>query len=166
MTHRRSLEIPMRKPTERRLTAIALVVCTAALADRIRAQDLTQWRGPNRDGSVASFTEPAAWPDELVQRWKAEVGTGYATPLLVGDRIYLFSRIGGDEVMSALDAATGKVLWQTRYTVSFTMHTATTRHNQGPKSTPVYSNGRLYSIGMTGVITAYEAATGKQIWQK
>jgi outer membrane protein assembly factor BamB len=46
------------------------------------------------------------------------------------------------------------------------MHSATTRHNEGPKSTPVYFNGRLFSIGMTGVVTAWDAASGKQIWQK
>lgn len=156
----------MMKLTHRTLMAIALVTCTAALADRSSAQDLTQWRGQNRDGAVASFTEPRVWPEQLARRWKVEVGTGYATPLLVGDRIYLFSRIGGDEVMSALEAASGKIVWQTRYPVSFMMNSASARHNEGPKSTPVFSNGRLYSIGMTGVITAYDAATGKQLWQK
>ena len=38
------------------------------------AQDWPQWRGPNRDGVVASFTEPAAWPENLNQAWKIEVG--------------------------------------------------------------------------------------------
>jgi outer membrane protein assembly factor BamB len=46
------------------------------------------------------------------------------------------------------------------------MHSATTQHGPGPKSTPVYSNGRLFSIGMTGIVTAYDAASGKQVWQK
>jgi len=128
--------------------------------------DYTQWRGPNRDGAVASFTEPAAWPDQLTKQWKVEVGTGYATPLLVGTRLYVFSRLDGQEVMQALDAASGKTLWRAGYPVSFTMHSAAAKHNDGPKSTPVFSNGRLFSIGMTGVVTAWDAATGKQLWQK
>ena len=142
---------------------LALGAVPAALG---QGADYTQWRGANRDGTVANFTEPSAWPEQLTQRWKVEVGTGYATPLLVGDRLYLFSRLEGQEVMQALDAASGKVIWRSGYPVTFTMHSATTRHGEGPKSTPVFFNGRLFSIGMTGVVTAWDAASGKQLWQK
>ena len=128
--------------------------------------DWTQWRGPNRDGVVASFTAPAGLAGEATQRWKVEVGLGYATPLVVGNRIYMFSRQGENEVMSALDADTGKVLWQTGYPAPFTMHSAAAPHGPGPKSTPVFANGTLYSIGMTGIVTAFDAASGKQLWQK
>jgi outer membrane protein assembly factor BamB len=139
-----------------------------ALAAAAAAQgpDWSQWRGPNRDGAVASFTEPKPWPDQLSQKWKVDVGAGYATPLVVGNRVYMFARQGENEVMSALDAATGKVLWQTGYPASFTMQKAAAGHGPGPKSTPVFANGRLYSIGMTGVVTAFDAASGKQLWQK
>jgi outer membrane protein assembly factor BamB len=58
------------------------------------------------------------------------------------------------------------VLWETGYTAAFTPMSAAAVHGAGPKSTPVFSNGRLYSIGMTGIVTAYDAASGKQIWQK
>lgn len=145
---------------------VAVVMAGVAAEGQGQGADYTQWRGPNRDGSVASFTEPRAWPDQLMQRWKVEVGTGYATPLLVGDRVYQFARLNDQETMQALDAASGKVLWRTGYVANFTMQSATTRHGQGPKSTPVFSNGRLYSIGMTGIVTAWDAASGKQIWQK
>jgi outer membrane protein assembly factor BamB len=130
------------------------------------ASDWTQWRGPNRDGVAPAPSDPKAWPERLTQKWKVEVGTGYATPLVVGNRIYQFSRQGEREVMSALDADSGKVVWQTGTDAPFTMHSATTQHGPGPKSTPAFANGRLYSIGMTGIVTAYDAATGKQLWQK
>ena len=71
------------------------------------ALDYTQWRGPNRDGSAAGFVEPKAWPKELRQRWTLDVGPGYATPLVVGNRLYSFTRRNENEVMMALDAATG-----------------------------------------------------------
>jgi outer membrane protein assembly factor BamB len=153
---------------KRRLLVFACVsvgLATVAGADRALA-DLTQWRGPNRDGAVPSFREPAAWPEKLTQRWKVEVGLGYATPLLVAERIYLFTRQGEQETMLALSAADGKQLWKTGYPVQFTMHTAAARHAAGPKSTPVFANGKLYSIGMTGIVTAFDAATGRQLWQK
>jgi outer membrane protein assembly factor BamB len=128
--------------------------------------DWPQWRGPTRDGLAASFAAPAAWPEQLTRRWKTAVGLGYATPLVAGNRIYTFSRQGENEVMSALDAANGSVLWTTGYPATFTMNNATARHGAGPKSTPVLANGKLFSIGMTGIVTAVDAATGKQLWQK
>jgi outer membrane protein assembly factor BamB len=78
----------------------------------------------------------------------------------------MFSRQGGDEVMSGLDVDTGKVVWRTGYPVTFTMHSAAVKHGMGPKSTPTFSGGRLFSLGMTGVVTAFDANTGKQLWQK
>jgi outer membrane protein assembly factor BamB len=140
-----------------------------AVASLLSAQapnDWTQWRGPSRDGSVPSFAVPATWPEALTSRWTVDVGLGYATPLVVGNRLFVFSRQGEDEVMSALDAATGNVVWKTGYSAPFTMNKATARHGAGPKSTPVFSDGRLFSIGMTGIVTARDAATGKQLWQK
>jgi outer membrane protein assembly factor BamB len=130
------------------------------------ANDWPQWRGPSRDGAAPAPTDPKAWPAQLTQKWKVDVGLGYATPLVIGNRIYQFARQGEREVMSAIDADSGKVLWQTGHAAPFTMHSATTQHGPGPKSTPVYSDGRLYSIGMTGIVTAYDAASGKQLWQK
>jgi hypothetical protein len=72
----------------RALIVIAIVVGLAAtnLAQQTAA-DVTQWRGANRDGVVNGFTAPAAWPAQLTQRWKIDIGTGYATPLVVGNRV-------------------------------------------------------------------------------
>jgi outer membrane protein assembly factor BamB len=148
------------------LAAVILIVCASTVDARQSATDVTQWRGTNRDGIVTGFTPPATWPEQLTQRWKVEVGLGYATPLVVGNRLYIFARQGEDEVMMALDAASGKTLWRTAYPAPFEMNSAAKPHGPGPKSTPVFSNGRLYSIGMTGVVTAWDAATGRQIWQK
>ena len=153
----------------RRLAGTVAVVVLAAttLGQAQRAStDVTQWRGPNRDGVVQGFTAPQAWPETLVKRWTVEVGTGYATPLVVGNRVFVFSRLGENETMTALDGDSGKAVWQQSYPAPFAMNPATKAHGPGPKSTPVYFNGRLYSIGMTGVVTAWDAASGKQVWQK
>jgi outer membrane protein assembly factor BamB len=152
----------------RRAVIILILICglTAAGQARQAASDVTQWRGANRDGAITGFTAPASWPAQLTQRWKVDVGLGYATPIVVGNRVYVFSRQGEDEVMSALDAASGKMLWRTAYAAPFEMNSAAKVHGPGPKSTPVFFNGRLYAIGMTGAVTAFDAASGKQLWQK
>jgi outer membrane protein assembly factor BamB len=147
------------------ITAL-LVGLTAVNHAQLAPGDVTQWRGANRDGIIAGFTEPAAWPEQLNQRWKIEIGLGYATPLVVGDRVYLFSRQGDDEVMSAVDADSGDIVWRTAYAAPFTMNSAAAPHGPGPKSTPVLSNGRLFAIGMTGIVTAFDAGSGAQVWQK
>jgi outer membrane protein assembly factor BamB len=130
------------------------------------ARDWNQWRGPSRDGSLPAFTEPKVWPEQLEKVWQVDVGSGYATPLLVGDRLYVFARQQDEEVMSALDAKTGKQIWSKGYRATFKMNSAAASHGPGPKSTPVFADGRLFAIGMTGVVTAYDAKTGKVLWQK
>ncbi len=152
----------------RRVSFVALAVVgliSTGNAQRPTA-DVTQWRGAARDGVVTGLTAPQAWPEALTERWTVEIGTGYATPLVIGSRVYQFSRLGENETMTALDADSGKVVWQAGYPAPFTMNPATKQHGPGPKSTPVFSGGRLYSIGMTGTVTAWDAATGRQLWQK
>ena len=148
------------------MAAVAVSTLPFSLDAQRPSTDWPQYRGPNRDGSSGAFSAPQTWPEQLVQRWKIQVGTGYATPLVVANRVYVFSRRGENEAMTALDAETGRELWQTGYPVAFTMNNAASRHGMGPKSTPTFANGVLFSIGMTGVVTALDAQTGKQIWQK
>lgn len=145
---------------------VAFTGLTAVVGGQSATPDWPQWRGPNRDGTLASFVEPKPWPDALTQRWKIPVGTGYATPIVIGNRVYAFSRQGANEVMRGIDAASGKVLWESSYAAPFVQNPAAARHGPGPKSTPSFANGRLFTMGMSGIVTAFDAASGKQLWQK
>ena len=147
------------------LVGFALTVGIASMSAQTRGADWPQFRGPNRDGVVTSWTEPGTWPDTLTSKWKIPVGIGYATPIVVGDRVFMFTRQDRDEVMQALDAGSGKQIWQGKYAAPFKMSPAADRHGDGPKSTPTFSAGKIYSLGMGGVVTAWDAATGKQVWQ-
>jgi outer membrane protein assembly factor BamB len=146
--------------------AFVMLAGAAALPGQTRRADWPQWRGPNRDGAIAAFAEPKAWPEQLTRGWKIDVGLGYATPILIGNRLYMFSRQADNEVLAAVDADSGKTIWQTAYAAPFTVSPAAARHEKGPKSTPSFADGRLYTLGMTGVVTAFNAADGKQLWQK
>jgi outer membrane protein assembly factor BamB len=149
-----------------RIAGCLVVGSVVALGAQAPRTDWPQWRGPNRDGSVPSFTPPKSWPDSLTMRWKVEVGIGYATPVLAGNRVYMFTRREDDEYLTALDAATGKQVWESHYAAPYTLIQAAKPHGLGPKSTPAYANGKLYTFGISGILSAFDAASGRVLWQK
>jgi outer membrane protein assembly factor BamB len=130
------------------------------------AQDWPQWRGPNRDGVVSSFAAPKVWPEKLKTTWKVPIGIGHSSPIVVGNRVYIFSRQEESEVATCLDLETGKVLWRDAYPTPYMMNPAALSHGKGPKSTPVLSDNKLYTFGISGILSCYGAATGKLIWRK
>ncbi len=132
----------------------------------VRAQDWPQWRGPNRDGVVASFTAPKVWPEKLKTIWKVPVGIGHSSPVVVGRRIYVHSRQDENEVVACFDLDTGKQLWRDSYPTPYTMNPAAASHGKGPKSTPVVYNGKLYTLGITGILSCYDTRTGKPRWRR
>ena len=143
---------------------VLVIALTLTSVTVLEAQDWPQWRGPDRDAVASAFNVPSSWPNELNKQWSVDIGLGYATPVLIGDRLYLFSRQDNDEVMTALDANTGSIIWRTSYAAPFDMNPATARHRPGPKSTPTYANGRLFAHGMNGNVTAFDADSGRQLW--
>jgi outer membrane protein assembly factor BamB len=146
----------------------ALRLCLAlALASQVSfAQDWPQWRGPNRDGVLASLTAPKAWPDKLKTIWKVSVGIGHSSPVVVGRRVYLHSRQDETEVASCFDIETGKQLWRDSYPTPYAMNPAAVSHGKGPKSTPVVDDNKLYTFGISGILSCYDSATGKLRWRK
>src|SRR5690349_22355018 len=102
--------------TTRFSVGVVVGVVVFGISSGSMGQDWPQWRGPNRDGKVSGFVAPASWPKQLSQVWKVSVGAGGdSTPALVGDRLYISSRQGDDEVMLCLSAADGKEIWRDKY---------------------------------------------------
>ena len=145
--------------------AAALLISVATTASAV-AQDWPQWRGPRRDGSAAAFKTPKQWPEKLTLKWRVPVGYGAASPVLAGKRIYLLTNQGKGEVVTALNLSDGKQVWQDGYPVTYAVNQYEKDLGKGPKATPVYHEGGLYTVGVTGVISAYDAATGKLRWRK
>ena len=130
-----------------------------------QAQDWNQWRGPRRDGVVLNFVPPAAWPERPKQVWKVPAGIGHASPVVSGDRVYLFSRVGEQEVLTAYEVDSGKQVWRQGYDAPYQMNPAATTHGKGPKSTPVIDRGRIFTLGISGILSAFDQATGKIAWR-
>jgi outer membrane protein assembly factor BamB len=133
-------------------------------ASSVWAQDWPQWRGPNRDGKAVGFTAPRTWPKELTQKWKVSVGDGVATPALAGDKLYVFSRQGGNEVIRCLDAATGKEVWKDEYESG--PATGAAGGFPGPRGSPTVADGKVVTLGVRGILSCLDAATGKVLWRK
>jgi outer membrane protein assembly factor BamB len=146
-------------------TVLASSAVALALAGQLTSLDYPQWRGAQRDGAASGFVEPKVWPDVLTRHWKVEVGEGYATPLVIGDTVYVFTRRGGDEGISALNARTGAERWRSTYAAPYTPSKPTAAHGSGPKATPLYLSETLFTLGITGVVTAFDARKGARLWQ-
>lgn len=131
------------------------------------AAEWPQWRGPNRDGLAAVVAAPSVWPKELKQGWKVTVGVGHASPVVSNGVVYQHARQGEEEVLLALDPTTGKELWRAGATPApYEMNPAARGHGKGPKSTPAVANGRVYTLGIAGLLSAHDAKTGRLVWRK
>ena len=150
---------------KRLLAASALLVVFFAVG-LARAQDWNQWRGPSRAGTTTAFSPPAAWPDKPKKVWEVAVGTGHSSPVVSGTRAFVLSRVGEDEVVTAFDIATGKAVWLQRYRAAYQVNPAAESHGKGPKSTPAVKDGRLFTLGINGTLSAFDEGTGKPLWRK
>ena len=147
-------------------TAVLAAAFVPALATAGFAADWPQWRGPARDGLIAGLAPRTSWPESLKPVWKLTVGVGHASPVVVGDRVFQFSRIGDDEIVQALDLASGKSVWRQSYPAPYTMNMAAMSHGKGPKATPLVDGGRVFTLGISGILSAFDAATGRVVWRK
>ncbi len=124
-----------------------------------------QWGGPDRN-----FTLPAAglaetWPEGGPRRlWSRELGDAFSGVAAADGRLFTLLRRGEDELAVALEAATGKTLWERPYPAPFSAEYDMS-HGPGPHATPLVAGERVFTAGATGKLTALDAASGKLLWQ-
>jgi outer membrane protein assembly factor BamB len=134
------------------------------LAAPAAAADWPQWRGPNRDAKVVGFDAPATWPKELTKKWKVAIGDGVATPALVGDKLYTYSRQGGNEIVRCLNAANGDEIWQDKNPAEAPSGSAS--GFPGPRASPTVADGKVVTFGVDSALTCLDAASGSKVWRK
>jgi outer membrane protein assembly factor BamB len=143
------------------LSIILLLAATAA-----SAQEWTQWRGPARDGSVSAKNAPTTWPETLKPSWRVEIGEGYSSPVVAGGRIFVHGRKDPEEIVMSINLADGKVLWQQKYQAAFQKNQYAVEMAKGPNSTPLVAGNRLFTLGVTGILNAWDTATGQLLWTR
>ncbi|MGC6426461.1 MAG: PQQ-binding-like beta-propeller repeat protein [Akkermansiaceae bacterium] len=153
----------------RLFTTLVILCCSSLFAEDSSPENTaswTGWRGNDRDAKVSHYKAPEVWPDKLAALWTAKIGDGYATPLVVGDRIFQHTRQNGNELLLCLDFKNGKEFWRTQTEIDFTAGRGGEKHGLGPKSTPTYADGRIFTLSITGLLSAWSAENGKRLWTR
>lgn len=131
-----------------------------------------QWGGQNRNFTVKTSGLARKWPSSgPTKLWSRELGPGYSAVLADGGRLYTMFRAGDQEVVVCLNAETGRTLWEYGYTsLPPEGHLLPERYppacGNGPNATPLLAGGRLYAIGVAGVMHCLNADTGKPLWTR
>ena len=109
--------------------------------------------------------EPATWPETLTRRWRVEVGDGYASPLIVGPTVFVFSRQRRTRgAAGARCRDRGRALAVRLHARLYTQR-PTAAHGAGPKATPLAHEGKVFTHGISGIVAAFDAQTGMLLWR-
>ena len=126
------------------------------------AQDWPHFLGPGRDGLYPGTPLARSWPGGAPRElWRRPVGEGFAGPVVSGDRLLIFHRVRDREVLEALDAETGASIWRYDYRTSYRDDFG---FDEGPRSAPVVTNGRVYTFGAQGQLHVVDLQTGTGVW--
>jgi len=138
----------------------------ATFAPLARGEDWPQWRGPNRDGEwrETGIVEKFAGK-ELPAKWRVPVGSGYSGPTIAAGRVYVTDRIQTPtsiERVHCFDEQTGDKVWSYEYECPY----GRIGYPAGPRASVSIDGGKAYALGSTGRLHAFDAATGKLLWEK
>ena len=147
-----------------KLVVLGLILAFTLLQP-VRAQEWSSWRGSDRDGRVAPQTALLEWPESFATAWRADVGEGYSSPVIGDGHIFTHGRTGVREVVTAHDLTTGALVWQRDYAAAFTSNSLAPPELQGPFATPVVADDRVITLGVTGVLSSWDAASGDLQWR-
>jgi outer membrane protein assembly factor BamB len=137
------------------------IIVLLLLTPMARADDWPQWLGPKRDGTTGEKVAP--WTVAPKALWRVPVSKAYSCPVVANGRVFVHSVVPNKnaEELIAIDANTGEVAWRDA-------HDRAAYNNilgNGPRATPAVVGNRVYTSGITGLLTCYEADSGKRLWQ-
>jgi outer membrane protein assembly factor BamB len=154
------------KTPEERLLALTGNEPAAPVPTPATAKTNAAWpgfRGPDRDGIVRGVQIATDWSrSPPVELWRRLIGPGWSSFAVQGDLLYTQEQRGQDEIVACYSVATGQPVWKHTDAARFWESNA----GPGPRATPTLHNGRVYTLGATGIVNALDAASGAVVWSK
>ena len=127
-------------------------------------EDWPRFLGPRADNTSAETGLLEKWPTTGPRLlWETNVGTGYSAPSVRGNLLVLHHRLGGEEIIDAFAADSGRKVWRHAYPSTFVDPYG---YNNGPRSTPLLTSNRCYTFGAEGVLLCLDLPTGRLVWRR
>jgi outer membrane protein assembly factor BamB len=151
--------------TEAFSRALTVFLCATAITPaQVRGGDWPQILGPHRNGVAAGERIAGSWPGRGPKTlWQREVGRGFAGVAVSRGTAILFHRVGDQEVVEALAAASGKTLWKSGFPASYV---PTFSDDNGPRVVPIMAQGQVVAYGAMGHLRCLDLASGKVLWER
>ena len=141
--------------------AFSALLCSAIAAF---AADWPEFLGPNRDGTSSETGLVDHFPEGgLRVVWQKDIGTGYGAPSVRDGVLVLHHRVGGEEIVDALDAATGEAKWTHKYATGYQDPFG---YNDGPRCSPLLTAEKCFTLGAEGALICLDVKTGKPVWSR
>src|SRR5947207_181680 len=143
---------------------------TLLLAFSVRAADWPQFRGPNRDNVWNETGILQTFPAKgLKVRWRAAVGPGWSSPVVVRGRVYLtdmrLAKPRAWERIQCFKESNGKRLWSRESELVYPEWAFIPEHGGGPAATPIVGDGKVYWYGRSGQVDCLDTRSGKVVWE-
>lgn len=141
--------------------SLAVFTSGGSRAPLAQAADWPQFLGPHRDGTTTETVAP--WKGELKPLWKQPLGEAHSSPVVAEGVVYAFYQPKGKnaDALAAFDAQTGERKWET----SYDRDEFKPLFGNGPRSTPVVSGRKVFTLGGTGILACWDAKTGMLDWK-
>jgi outer membrane protein assembly factor BamB len=167
-----TMRLTMRRPIHHIFVIVLFTELFAGAPGSAQSPSWLQWGGPQRNFVVATTGLASSWPATGPrQLWTRALGEGHSSILAEDGRLYTQYRPLGmmsairrsqEEVVVALDAASGKTVWEHRYPATTTG--LDFEYGAGPHATPLIVGPLLFATGSNKQIFALDKQTGRVVW--